>query len=125
MSKKMSALELRVEPGTLQGNADYGTNARIAKRTHWRRQSGKDLAGGTNGTAVAYIDGQRFAEILRQWQTLNTCSFSMNDDLSTLPIQIVQHERTDLAGTQAKSGQQHENRVITLADPGRTVATLQ
>ena len=49
----------------------------------------------------------------------------MNDDLCALPIQILQREATDLRGTQAESDQQHQNRVITLADPGRAVAASQ
>jgi hypothetical protein len=77
-------------------------------------------------SGVAEILGQRSADLLGQRQhPLAATLPDAKAELSCMPIQVVQFERGDLAGAQAQTGQQREDRPVTIRHRTRCGRTLQ
>ena len=76
--------------------------------------------------AMLEILGQRGTDLLRQRQhPLAAALPSAKAELPCMPIQVVQFEHGDLAGAQAQTGQQREDRPVTIRRRTRRGRTLQ
>ena len=76
--------------------------------------------------AVPEILGQRGAHLLGQWQhSLAAALPGPQAELPRIPIQVVKFEGGDLAGSQAQTGQQREDRTVAIGRRTGRVRTLQ
>jgi hypothetical protein len=60
----------------------------------------------TAWTARAHVDCDGFTNVGRQRQLLPAPTLASNGDLAVVPIDVIQAQRNDLAGSQTQSGEQ-------------------
>jgi len=79
----------------------------------------------TVGTAKAQVSSQGLTHIRRQRQAIRPQTFAAYGQFAGLPIDVIQRHSHHFSGPQAESGQEEQNRIITPAGGGGSVATLQ
>jgi len=68
--------------------------------------SEKHMTADTARTASAQVDCDSFTNVGWQWQLRPASTLAPNGDPSVVPIDVIQAQSNDLAGTQAQAGEQ-------------------
>src|ERR1035438_4437068 len=99
---------------------DGGDGDGVCKTTHGSSMSKKNSATGTAWAAEAQIACDCFADVGWQRHLGHASTFAMDGDPTVVPIDIIQFQRNNLAGSQTQAGEQQENGVVPLPPWGRS-----
>jgi hypothetical protein len=85
---------------------DCGDGDRIPETAERSSMSEKHMTADTARTASAQVDCDSFTNVGWQWQLRPASTLAPNGDPSVVPIDVIQAQSNDLAGTQAQAGKQ-------------------
>ena len=115
-SKQIGRQGVAEEMGAFAGRIDARANQRppddcgdcdgIPETAKRSSMSEKHMTAGTARTASAQVDCDSFPSIGWQWQLRPASTLAANGDPSVVPIDVIQTQSNDLAGSQAQAGKQ-------------------
>ena len=107
VAEEMGAFAGRIDASADQRPPDdRGDCDGIRETTKRSSMSEKHMTADTARTARAQVDCDGFTNVGRQRQLCPASTLAPNGDPAVVPIDVIQAQRNDLAGTQAQSGEQ-------------------
>jgi hypothetical protein len=76
-------------------------------------------------TRVTQARDEGLSDLAGEREPIRLAALAMDRQLPSTPVDVVERERGDLARAQPQTRQQHQDRVITPADRGRSVAASE
>ena len=126
MAEQMRSLANRIDASVYQRPShDAGDGDGVCKTTHRSAMAKKNSATGRPWAAEAQIAGDGFADVAWQRHLGHTSTFAMDGDPAVVPIDIIQSQRNDLAGSQTQAGEQQENGVVPLSPRGFPLVMIE
>ena len=116
----------RAKPGTAGGTSDDGRHRATAQAGMGRPHPHEYLSNrGRAGPAAAQVGGNRLADIDRQRQLVHPVTLSVNRDLPSPPVQVLQVQRRHLAGPEPEPQYHDDHRIVTPAAGATPIASPQ
>src|ERR1700751_4868230 len=113
MTQKVRSLEPRVQPCAPESTMHNIANSPRIETSPRRPCANKDPARRALRTCIAQIANDCRTRVFRQWQPSVPLVLAMNKDFSMLPVKIVHGHFDHFSGTQSKTGQEQQDRIIT------------
>ena len=92
------------------------------ERRQGREQADEDGATLHAGRALAKVRRDRRAHVCRKGHALGPVSLAVHDDLSNLPLQVVEAQGRHFGGAQAETGQRGDDRKVAEPSEGPAIA---
>lgn len=92
-----------------------------AQPANWSLKAHEDEAGRTAGPGVADVGGQRPADIVRQRDPIVAVTLSVNGQLGSFPVNVLEFQVGDLTRTEAEPGQQEQDGMVAAPTVGTAV----
>jgi hypothetical protein len=125
MSQEMGPLEVRVESGPPQGAANNRADGTgIAKTAMRCLVPDENAACCAARPILPQVGRDRFSDITRKRKAIVVTSLATHRKHSGPPIDIVEFQGDDLTCTQPQAGQEQKDCVITAADRGAPITSL-
>jgi hypothetical protein len=107
VAEEMGAFAGRIDASADQRPSDdRGDCDGISETAKRSSMSEKHMTADTARTASAQVDCDSFPNVGWQWQLRPASTLAPNGDPSVVPIDVIQAQSNDLAGTQAQAGKQ-------------------
>ncbi len=119
VAEEMCAFASRIDASADQRPPDdCGDCDGVCETTNGSSMSKEHMTADTARTARAQVDCDRFTNVGRQRQLCPTPTLAANGDPTVVPIDVVQAQRNDLAGTQTQVGRAAIERRSSAFHPG-------
>jgi hypothetical protein len=126
VAEQMRSLARRIDASISERPPnDGGDGDGVCKTTHWSSMSEENSATGRAWAAEAQIACDGFADVAWQRHLGRAPTFAMDGDPTVVPIDIIQFQSNNLAGSQAQAGEQQENGVVPLSAWGFPFAMIE
>jgi hypothetical protein len=126
VAEQMRSFARRVDASVYQRPPnDAGDGDGVCKTTRWSSMAKENSATGTAWAAEAQIACDGFADVGWQRHLGHASTFAMDGDPTVVPIDIIQFQRNNLAGSQTQTGEQQENGVVPLSPWGFPLAMIE
>src|ERR1700693_859882 len=126
MAEQMRSLADSIDASVYQRPShDAGDGDGVCKTTHRSSMSKENSATGRAWAAEAQIACDGFADVAWQRHLGHASTFAMDGDPTVVPIDIIQFQRNNLAGSQTQAGEQQENGIVPLSPWGFPLAMIE
>jgi len=126
VAEQMRSLARRIDASVYQRPPnDGGDGDGVCKTTHRSSMSKENSATGTAWAAEAQIACDGFTNVAWQRHLGHASTFALDGDPTVVPIDIIQLQRNNLAGSQTQAGEQQENGVVPLSPWGFPFAMIE
>ena len=126
VTEQMRSLPSRIDASIDQRPPhDAGDGDGVCKTTQGSSMAKENSATGTAWASEAQIACDGFADVAWQRHLDRASTFAMDGDPTVVPIDIIQFQRNNLAGSQTQAGEQQENGVVPLSPWGFPLAMIE